>query len=366
MGFTKQNRPMPIKWIQKNEDKLRFDLTIQRSEVWDLDRKSLFIHSLIADYPVPPFYALDNNDDEYLWVLDGKQRLTTIIKFLKGEFALSENTPPIDDVEIDSMKFEELPEDFQDEIRTRNLLVYTFKNMTEDERDEMFLRLNNGMALTKMELNRVTASSKVMSIIQEIAKESFFADNISITTNQRNRFVDEELLLQIFMLLIKGETGLASKDITEFVFELKDSGIPEDKIEIVKNTTQYLNEALPVKEKFLKKINIPMIFMMAIKATEEKVEPVKFGGWVQQFFDNISYKYKDACSSGSAKKENVKVRLEEIEKNYEQNIATAFDYKKPEQKQTRKRGRPLKVKNKVETTQSNSKEIDNSQQEMTP
>lgn len=343
MGFTKQSRPIQPRWLEKNEEKVRFDLCIQRNEVWDLDKKSLFIHSIICDYPIPPFFAQDS-DDEYLWILDGKQRLTTLIKFMKNEFALSENTPPVENVEIEGLKYEELPKDFQDEIRTRNLLLYTFKNLTDDERDEIFLRLNYGVALSKMELNRVAASSRIMSIIQEIAKEPFFNENISITANQRNRFIDEELLLQIFMLLMKEEgTGLASKDISEFVLELKDQGIPGDKLEIVKNTTKYLNEALPVKEKFLKKINVPMIFMMATKAIKEEVDPVKFGGWVQSFYKDIPLRYKDACSAGSAKKENVMRRLEEIEKHYDQNIATAPDYEVPQPKQTTgKRGRPRK------------------------
>lgn len=368
MGFTKQSRPIQPRWFEKNEDKVRFDLCIQRNEVWDMDKKSLFIHSVICDYPIPPFFAQDSSDDDFLWVLDGKQRLTTLIKFLKNEFALSENTPPVEDVEIEGFKYEDLPKDLQDELRTRNLLLYTFKNLTEDDRDEIFLRLNNGMALTKMELNRVTASSKVMSIIQKITKESFFADNISITANQRNRFIDEELLLQTFMLLMKEEgTGLMSKDITGFVLELKDQGIPEDKLEIVKNTTQYLNEALPVKEKFLKKLHIPMIFMMATKAIKEEVESVKFGGWVQQFYSNIPHNYQRTCTSGSAKKENVMERLKEIEKHYDQNIASATNYKAPEPKQTSgRRGRPPKSEvPRSETTQSISQGLVDTQQAIT-
>lgn len=45
-----------VKMIEKGT--LLFDATVQHGYVWDIKRKSLLIHSLIAGYPVPPFYCV--------------------------------------------------------------------------------------------------------------------------------------------------------------------------------------------------------------------------------------------------------------------------------------------------------------------
>ena len=125
-NFTKSNMTITPKWLLKNELKIRFDLSIQRGFVWDTERKSLFINSLIEGYPVPAFYALDNTEDDFLWMLDGKQRLGTVLDYLKEEFALSKNTPNINDVDVAGLKFSELPEDSKMKLR---ILVLIFGNL---------------------------------------------------------------------------------------------------------------------------------------------------------------------------------------------------------------------------------------------
>jgi len=342
VGFSKFNRTVTPKWVSKNVEKIRFDLAIQRNEVWDSDRKSLFIHSLIVGYSIPYFYAQDNGDD-YLWMLDGKQRMTTIYKFMNGEFELSPNTPNVGEIEVAGLKYEDLPEEFKDEILTTNLYINTYKNMTEDERDEMFLRLNNGMALTKIELTRVMASSKIMDYVKEIAQKQFFK-TIVLNDNQRNRFIDEELILQIMSLVYENNAvSLSSKSIAEFALKIKEIGISDEQMEMMRKVSDYLNDALPIQEKFMKKINIPMIFFCAKKAIEDGVSHEKFGGFIQKFFSgergkSISFKYNDATSSSSAKIENVRIRLNEILTVYLDTKKFPI-YKKPEEKEVRARGR---------------------------
>ena len=48
---------------------------------------------------------------------------------------------------------------------------------------------------------------------------------------------------------------------------------------------------------------------------KEDIHPSDFGFTVKEFFKNVTEEYKEACSAGSAKAENVVIRVEELE-NY--------------------------------------------------
>ncbi len=64
---------------------LNMDPDYQRNVVWAKNKKREFIKSLILACPIPSLMlSLDTN--HVYNVLDGKQRLTTMISFVKNEF----------------------------------------------------------------------------------------------------------------------------------------------------------------------------------------------------------------------------------------------------------------------------------------
>ena len=105
--------------------KINFEHISQRSLVWERARKSNLIESLILSYPVPQVYARrivgeeNKKGNSIYFILDGKQRLSTIKEFLNDEFALTK-LPPVtyfDDeldeevsLDISNKKFSELPD----------------------------------------------------------------------------------------------------------------------------------------------------------------------------------------------------------------------------------------------------------------
>lgn len=356
-----------VKRLMNNKKQLRFDLEIQRNEVWKEDRKSLFIHSLIQGYPVPSIYALDEGDDN-IWVLDGKQRLTTAIGFMNEVFTLDENTPPIEvekedgstsEIVIAGKGFSQLPKEFQEEIESYNITIYQFKNLTDEQKDEFFYRLNSGVALNQIELTRVVAGSEVMKAIHEITQSRFFGTAINLTNDARNRFVDEELVLQI-MSLVNNDckaVGLSGKEIREFARELNSNGVSEDLQNKMVKTTEYLSAAFPVNDKSLKKVHIPMIFVTAMQAIEDKVEPRKFSGWVQWFLNpkNTRQAYANNLTGGTAKKDKVAKRLTVMLEAYQAGIENAKEYVVPAEKPTNgTRGRRPKVTATAELEKSKS------------
>lgn len=322
-AIEKTQLPKTIKWIVKNKEKLNFALAIQRNSVWTSEQKSLFVHSLMYGYPFPPAFAQDNGDG-ILWLLDGKQRLTTVIEFCEDKFKLHKNTPNVFGHEVANKKFSQLHEDFQDEILSTNFTIHQMRGLTDSERDEMFVRLNKGTPLSKIEQTRAMYSSLIAQI-EAIAGLEFFQDHVTIPTN---RFADQELILQTAMILDEDHNlkGIGSVQIQKYVAELKLKGeLLSDEIfnKFVK-ADDYLSMVagdLGTAElkQILKKVNVPMVIVTALRAIEEDVPPTLFGEFLVNFLIT-NYKrdsdYGIACQAGSAKKENVLVRLQEMDNGY--------------------------------------------------
>ena len=62
--------------------------SIQREYVWDNGRASRLIESLILNIPVPPIYFAERHNSVFE-VVDGHQRVASIVRYLGNEFALT-------------------------------------------------------------------------------------------------------------------------------------------------------------------------------------------------------------------------------------------------------------------------------------
>lgn len=69
--------------MQRTGD-IRIRPEYQRLFRWTREQQSLFIESLILEIPVPPLFFYENEDGKWE-LLDGLQRLSTIIKFMGTE-----------------------------------------------------------------------------------------------------------------------------------------------------------------------------------------------------------------------------------------------------------------------------------------
>ena len=60
---------------------------------------------------------------------------------------------------------------------------------------------------------------------------------------------------------------------------------------------------------FLKKVNVPIIYNIAIKAIENDINAEQFANFISKFFGDIPFNYKRIMESGSAEAEKVKGRI---------------------------------------------------------
>lgn len=216
---------------------LLFDCSIQRGLVWDLDRKSLLINSMIEDYPIPAFYFAKRDDGKYD-ALDGKQRSNTISTFINNEFELSENCPSVMDengneCEIAGSKFEDLPEWIQDQILNYSLTIYYFDGIIEEEIHELFYRINNGKPLTSIELTRVKAQS--LEAFQVISKHETISNAIS--EKGKVKYNDENLAMQMWAMCFTENPDFTTK---EFRPLIETANVSETQIQILNSAMDYV------------------------------------------------------------------------------------------------------------------------------
>ncbi|WP_417888101.1 DUF262 domain-containing protein [Zunongwangia sp.] len=59
----------------------------QRNYVWDNNKATYFIESILIGTEVPPLIFFDNNKS--IEIIDGRQRFETILRFMDNQFSLS-------------------------------------------------------------------------------------------------------------------------------------------------------------------------------------------------------------------------------------------------------------------------------------
>jgi uncharacterized protein with ParB-like and HNH nuclease domain len=88
IGFREETQSVYDLVIRKwDRGLVKIDPEFQRNFVWKPREMSQFIESILLNFPIPPLYLNQNVKGELI-VVDGRQRLTTLRKFLKNEFKL--------------------------------------------------------------------------------------------------------------------------------------------------------------------------------------------------------------------------------------------------------------------------------------
>ncbi|EOU1990251.1 hypothetical protein BFS06_11415 [Clostridium perfringens] len=315
--MRKQNKSLTIKKLSKEyrAKRLDFELLIQRKDnIWDLKRKTRLINSILLDYPIPPVYSKTENINgkEVKHFLDGKQRLTTILGFINDEFKLDKNIEDYNEEIIAGKYFSQLSDEVKDKIMSHSIDVVSLDNVSDDEIVEVFDRLNNGVSLNNIEKTRPLMGIDMTQYLGTVCEHSFFKDKINISNNARNRYGDQEVALQSIKLIHEPESGLTAKDMQYFIKYLKGNPVKENLKSTLDGSLFYLNEAFPNKEKYLKKVNVPVLIKVVVDLFREgnrgSLNPEDFKAFCDKFFNNIDEDYKSASISGSAKKENVQKR----------------------------------------------------------
>ncbi len=328
-----------VKQFKKMVEKgtISFDYPIQREgSQWDEMQKSLLIHSLAIDFPVPALYSITEPIEveegkkpvNLYYILDGKQRLTSIQDFLNGHYMLHEDTPTAEvdgaEYEIAGKLFSELDEEVQDAILSFSLQIYKMDEITDEQIEDLFYRLNNGTPLSKQQKAKAKMGTEWAGKIQDLMTHEMMKEKASFSTLQIRKADHETAVLQTMMMLDSNFVwqNISSNEVFRYAQTFKADANKDALVQKLKETMDYLNIAFESKESvLLKKVHFPMTLQTAMQAMKMDIHPIRFSDWAEEFKkalkgkrgdDIIKTDYKSYSGAGSVKKEKANGRVDSM------------------------------------------------------
>jgi len=194
----------------------------QRRERWNSEKESELIESFLLNIPVPPIYL---SEDEYgtYSVIDGKQRITAINKFLKGNLKLQKLAKFS---ELEGYTFAELPIELSNALRIRPYLrvVTILRQSDSDLKHEVFLRLNKaGVPLNNQEIRNVAYRGDFNDLLIDLSGETYLANQLNSKkgTTIYEEMVDVQYVLRFFTVRESWENFPGNMDKAMDIFMIK-------------------------------------------------------------------------------------------------------------------------------------------------
>jgi uncharacterized protein with ParB-like and HNH nuclease domain len=169
----------------------------QRNFVWDEDRQSKFIESILLGIPIPYIFTADV-DEGRLEIVDGSQRLRTIVNFIEDNLTLR-HLELLD--KLNGFKYSDLSLARQRKFKNSTIRMIALSDKSdEDVRFMMFERINTGSDLLKdMEKRKGIFGGKFIDFIyKECSNHPLFKRHTSFTEKVLKRGEPQELLIRFF------------------------------------------------------------------------------------------------------------------------------------------------------------------------
>src|SRR4030043_999757 len=197
----------------------------RRRTGWPLTAKTALIDTIMNNFPLPPIYLRDFVNDEgkrRKEIIDGQQRISTIVEFYNNEFNLSKN---IFDENFVGLTYSQLPRSEQQMIEDFEVSFISVKGASESDIISIFSRLNSfSLPLNTQEKRNSLYAGEMKTLIYEIAAEyhTFWLVFKILTPNMIARMADASLVSDIIYTLMQGIKSASSPAVDRMYGEYDD------------------------------------------------------------------------------------------------------------------------------------------------
>ncbi len=211
------SRDWTVETILNQISKENIDLTpaFQRRNAWDDQKRSRLIESLIIGVPVPEIVLAESQEKKKSFiVIDGKQRLLTILGFVKPDIEYwrkSRLTKLKSRSDLNNLTYEDLSnkQEFQDDARSfqnSDIRCTVISNYTStDILYDIFYRLNTGSTpLSTQELRQVLNKGPFANRLIEFTNETIPLHSVLNLEEPDPRLRDIEIILRCLSFEVYG------------------------------------------------------------------------------------------------------------------------------------------------------------------
>lgn len=235
------------------KDNIYIPLEYQRNFIWQDKDKCYFIESLLMGLPIPFMFFADT-DDGRIEIVDGAQRIQTLVSFIQNGFKLT-NLKIL--TKSNGLFYEQLSQSVQRRLCNTNLrVVFLEEGTTEKVRQEIFHRINqSGIRLKASESRRGSLEGPFKNFLEQCAKDKRFCKMAPRTTYTEKRYEGFELVSRFFAYTdsysdnFSNYDGRVAQYIDEYVNKMNEACSRDNKI--IAKYQQRFNKMLNYAEKVL-------------------------------------------------------------------------------------------------------------------
>lgn len=233
-----------IERLRNNE--IDMNTEFQRNgNLWDVEKMSRFIESILIRFPIPAFY-FDASDDANWLIVDGLQRLSSL-----NEFVVKNNLT-LKGLEylkyLEGFNYEELDRKFIRRINECPITLFILQPGTPDEvKYSIFRRINTGgMVLNNQEIRFTMTSVYLRQFLKDISSNEYLVKTIG---DQSKRMLNQEFALRFLAFYYENYNDYTPQNISEFLNEMN------EKLKKIEKSYKYENKIKEVNYE-VEKINI--------------------------------------------------------------------------------------------------------------
>ncbi len=252
MAIERRVTTQDISWFLDlhTNDQLDLDPSYQRRSVWSPKDRRFFLDTIFRGYPSPSIFLHKQvvNGKTVYSVVDGKQRLETILRFAHNKIAIDKN---FGDTRLAGKKWKAIK---SDETLARKFWDYVlpveFTTIVEDTTlvNEIFDRLNrNSRRLVEQELRHAKYDGWFIAFVERESESSGWKELGIVTTARAKRMRDVQFLSELLIILLKGKvSGFDQNEITEYYADYDDLTDLDDPFD-----EEHLKKQFEVAKKYL-------------------------------------------------------------------------------------------------------------------
>lgn len=335
---TDKNLPLATYIEEMNTEEIRLDHPLQRYALqWEKEKKSNLVRRVIQGGEFLPLLIctqLDKNGCEVSWLIDGKQRLTSLREFIEGQFSIHPKTrdymvtydgilyerksnktgrfglkknrngqliPILDEegnrqrvrqtIDIRGLKFGDLPPELQMKIKKYMVPAQVKHQCTDEDIKLEILDYNSGSPMNVAQIGKSSLGDKLATVIKEMSEHRFVLDKCGFSSQNKIKGVTERSVGEALGLVSFGVNGWI-KDYKELCLKMANC-IEESDIDWFKTLLDKLDEATYRTEELEKHMVNKEFFIVLANFSyfmEKNYKMKCYGQFLQSFVSDIKYR----------------------------------------------------------------------------